>query len=88
MVALDELRRAFSGSSVTLEGLENYLSADDINELRRKYFPRWRRSRAYAAGESVRGLKAVVVEDEFEGQIVEALAPRELNVRIRIRQPA
>jgi len=88
MAVLDDLRRAFGDSPVTTEGLERFLGADGVHELRRKYFPRWRRSRAYAAGESVRGLKAVVVEDEFEGKIVEALAPRELSVQIRIRQPA
>jgi hypothetical protein len=88
MAMLDELRLAFSGSPVTLDGLEKFLGADGVHELRREYFPRWRRSRAYAAGESVRGLKAVVVEDEFEGEIVKALAPREVSVRIRIRQPA
>jgi hypothetical protein len=88
MAVLDDLRREFGGSPVTLEGLEKFLGTDSVHELRRNYFPRWRRSRAYAAGESVRGLKAVVVEDEFEGEIVKALAPRELSVQIRIRQPA
>ncbi len=88
MAVLDDLRRNFSDSPVTLDGLEKFLGAEGVHELRRTYFPRWRRSRAYTGGESVRGLKAVVVEDEFEGEIVEALAPRELSVQIRIRQPA
>lgn len=86
MAALDDLRRAFSGSPVTLDDLEALLGADGVLELRRKYFPRWRPGRVHAAGESVRGLKAVVVEDEFEGEVVKALAPRELSVQIRIAQ--
>jgi hypothetical protein len=82
----DKVRRAFGDSQVTLERLERKFGPDEVDQLRRSYFPRWRRSRAYAAGESVRGVKGIVVDDEFEGEVVKALAPRELSVRIRIRE--
>ncbi len=81
---IDRLRRSFAGSPVTVDALEAELGADGVRELRRKYFPRWRRSRANAAAESLRGFKALVVEDEFERAVVQALAPRELTVKIRV----
>lgn len=87
-VSINELRRSFSGSLVTLDQLEARLGPDGVNALRRKYFPRWRRSRAHAAADSLRGFKAVVVEDEFEAQLVLALAPQELRVRIRMSERA
>ena len=87
MAVLDEVRTNFYNSPVTLDGLEEFLGPNGVDELRRTYFPSWRRSRAYAASEALRGFKALVVEDEFEGRIVEALTPQELSVRIRIRRP-
>jgi hypothetical protein len=84
---IDELRRGFGGSPVTLDGLEARLGADGVRDLRREYFPRWRPSRAYAAAESLRGFKEIVVEDEFERELVRALAPRELTVEVRIAEP-
>jgi len=81
---MDELRRAFGGLPVTLDALEAVLGADGVRKLRRKYYPRWQRGRANAAAESLRGFKAVAVEDEFEREVVQALAPRELTVKVRI----
>ncbi len=82
--SLGDLRRAIGGSSITLGRLEEILGADGVHELRRSYFPRWRRSRPHSADGSLRAFKAISVEDEFEGRVVSALAPPELIVRIRV----
>jgi hypothetical protein len=84
MEPIDELRRALGDSPVTIDAVESALGADGVLELRRRYFPRWRRSRANAAAESLRGFKALVVEDEFERKVVRALVPRELTVKVRV----
>jgi hypothetical protein len=81
---IDRLRRDLKGSAVTPEAIEATLGAVGVRNLRRTYFPRWRRSRANAAAESLRGFKALVVEDEFEREVVQALAPRELKVKVRV----
>ena len=78
--AMDVLRRSLK-RPVTLDAIEAVLGANGVRELRRRYFPRWRRSRTNAAAKSLRGYKAVVVEDQFEWEVVQALAPRELTVR-------
>jgi hypothetical protein len=87
-MTLEELRRALGGSPVTLRRLEAVLGADGVHELRRFYFPRWRRGRAHAASESLRDFKEVAVESEFEAEIVSALAPQDVRVKIRIAEPA
>lgn len=85
-MTIEELQRAIGDSPVTLPLLEAVLGSEGVHELRRIYFPRWRRSRAHAGQESLRGIKTVTVDDEFEGQVVAALAPRDVKVRIRYRQ--
>lgn len=82
--SIDRLRRALAGVPVTLDALETELGADGVRELRREYFPRWRRSRANAAAESLRGFKAIEVEDEFERAVVQAVAPPEMTVEVRV----
>ena len=86
--SLDDLRKAIGSSPVTLGRLEELLGADGVHELRRSYFPRWRRGRSHSADGSLRAFKAVTVQDEFEGRVVSALAPPDLSVRIRVSKPA
>lgn len=85
--SLRDLREAIGGSPVTLRRLEELLGADGVHELRRSYFPRWRRGRPHSADGSLRAFKAIIVEDEFEGRVVSALAPPELSVRVRVSRP-
>lgn len=85
---LDNLRKAIGGSPVTLGRLEELLGADGVHELRRSYFPRWRRGRSHSADGSLSAFKAVTVEDEFEGRVVSALAPPGLSVRVRVSKPS
>lgn len=86
--SLDYLRKAIGGSPVTLGRVEELLGADEVHELRRSYFPRWRRGRPHAADGSLSAFKAVTVEDEFEGRVVSALAPPGLSVQVRVRKPS
>jgi hypothetical protein len=85
--SLGYLRKAIGGSPVTLGRPEELLGTDGVHELRRSYFPRWRRSRPHSADGSLRSFKEITVEDEFEGRVVSALAPPELSVRVQVSKP-
>lgn len=84
MQSLDDLRHTLGDRAVTKELLEAVLRPSEFAELRRWYFPRWRPNRTEGANQSLRSFRQVVVEDTFEQQIVLAVAPSELRVRVKI----
>ena len=87
-MSLDKLRQAIGEAPVTLGSIEAIIGAQGIRELRRFYFPRWRPSRSYAPGESLRAFRTVIVSDRFEADVVYALAPPSLRVSVRLDRPA
>jgi hypothetical protein len=84
MQHLDDLRRSIGDGPVTRTSLEAVLGVDGLKELRRWYFPRWRPNRAHAANESLRAARSIVVESMFEQEVVRALAPADLRLRVKI----
>ena len=83
-MSLDELRQSVGGAPITLQVLEETLGAQGVHALRRSYFPRWRPGRPHAADESLRAFRTVIVDDEFEAQVVLAVAPADLRVSVRL----
>ena len=81
---LDDLRRAFADKEVTDTLLLAELEPEEVAELRRRYFPRWRPHREYPASESLRAFRKVLVEDTFEELVVLAIAPRDLDVKVEL----
>jgi len=83
-MSLVKLRQAIGEAPVTLELLEETIGAQGVYDLRRSYFPRWRPGRPHVASDSPRAFRTVIVEDAFEAQVVSALAPPDLRVRVRL----
>jgi len=83
-LCLEELRQEIGDRPVTPEHLEAIVGRDALAELRRWYFPRWREHRIQQADEMLRAARTLRVDSEFEKQVVEALAPPGLLLRVWI----
>jgi hypothetical protein len=71
-------------SDVSPRALRKAIGREGIERLRREYFPRWRPGREVDANPRLRAFRRIVVKNEFERRVVQAVAPRDLAVRVTL----
>lgn len=84
---LAELRQKYAdseGRSLSPDEFRRALGNDGVVLLRHQYFPRWRPERVTDPNPRLRAFRKIVVEDEIERQMVQAVAPEDILVEITL----
>jgi hypothetical protein len=82
---LSELRSVLSGRELTQSSVDSAYGPRTFDHLRRTYFPRWNPYTVHAGPAATRAYRRVVVEDAFEANLVRAVAPPDVVLRIDVK---
>jgi len=80
---VSDLRHALGARPPTRTLVESIVGREGLVGLRRFYFPRWRPNRVLGVS-PVLGARRIVVWDSFEANLVKAIAPAGVKVRVDI----